>query len=150
MKANKIMVSLFAVMLTVALMFSLCTISVFAESSTEAPAASESGTAASTPAASTTTGTEEEGKDIVGTIVSLSILGVIVIVVALYCIIKREKVGKFFRSLKSEVKKVVWLPWDQVRKNTVVVIIVVVAVSVVIGVLDWAFSQGIINLGKLF
>ena len=74
----------------------------------------------------------------------------IVIVVALYCIIKREKVGKFFRSLKSEVKKVVWLPWDQVRKNTIVVIIVVIAVSVVIGVLDWAFSQGIINLGKLF
>jgi len=149
MKANKIMVSLFAMMLTVALMFSLCTVSVFAATS-EAPVASESGTAASTPAASTTTGTEEEGKDIVGTIVSLSILGVIVIVVALYCIIKREKVGKFFRSLKSEVKKVVWLPWDQVRKNTVVVIIVVVAVSVVIGVLDWAFSQGIINLGKLF
>lgn len=156
MKANKIMVSLFAVMLTVALMFSLCTVSVFAESSTEAPAsssapaASESGTAASTPAASTTTGTEEEGKDIVGTIVSLSILGVILVVVALYCIIKREKVGKFFRSLKSEVKKVVWLPWDQVRKNTIVVIIVVIAVSVVIGVLDFAFSQGIINLGKLF
>jgi preprotein translocase subunit SecE len=156
MKANKIMVSFFAVMLTVALMFSLCTVSVFAESSTEAPAsssapaASESGTAASTPAASTTTGTEEEGKDIVGTIVSLSILGVILIVVVLYCIIKREKVGKFFRSLKSEVKKVVWLPWDQVRKNTIVVIIVVIAVSVVIGVLDFAFSQGIINLGKLF
>ena len=156
MKANKIMVSFFAVMLTVALMFSLCTVSVFAESSTEAPAsssapaASESGTAASTPAASTTTGTEEEGKDIVGTIVSLSILGVILVVVALYCIIKREKVGKFFRSLKSEVKKVVWLPWDQVRKNTIVVIIVVIAVSVVIGVLDFAFSQGIINLGKLF
>ena len=149
MKANNKIVSLITLILTVALMFSLCTVSVFAERS-EAPAASESGTAASTPAASTTTGTEEEGKDIVGTIVSLSILGVIVIVVALYCIIKREKVGKFFRSLKSEVKKVVWLPWDQVRKSTVVVIIVVVAVSVVIGVLDWAFSQGIINLGKLF
>ena len=155
MKANKIMVSFFAMMLTVALMFSLCTISVFAEStedavSSSAPEATESATeAASTPAASTTTGTEE-GKDIVGTIVSLSILGVILVVVALYCIIKREKVGKFFRSLKSEVKKVVWLPWDQVRKNTIVVVIVVIAVAVVIGVLDYAFSQGIINLGKLF
>ena len=160
MKANKITVSLFALMLTVALMFSLCTVSVFAdtpasEGGTEAstPAEStpaESTPAESTPAASTTTGTEEEGKDIVGTIVSLSILGVILVVVALYCIIKREKVGKFFRSLKSEVKKVVWLPWDQVRKNTIVVIIVVVLVAVVIGVLDYAFSQGIINLGKLF
>ena len=156
MKANKIMVSFFAMMLAVALMFSLCTISVFAESTEDAvpssaSEATESATeAASTPAASTTTGTEEEGKDIVGTIISLSILGVILVVVALYCIIKREKVGKFFRSLKSEVKKVVWLPWDQVRKNTIVVVIVVIAVAVVIGVLDYAFSQGIINLGKLF
>ena len=155
MKANKITVSLFALMLTVALMFSLCTVSVFAdtpasEGGTEASTPAESTPAESTPAASTTTGTEEEGKDIVGTIVSLSILGVILVVVALYCIIKREKVGKFFRSLKSEVKKVVWLPWDQVRKNTIVVIIVVVLVAVVIGVLDYAFSQGIINLGKLF
>ena len=154
MKANTIMVSFFAMMLTVALMFSLCTISVFAEStedavSSSAPEATESATeAASTPAASTTTGTEE-GKDIVGTIVSLSILGVILVVVALYCIIKREKVGKFFRSLKSEVKKVVWLPWDQTRKSSIVVIIVVVIVAVVIWLLDTAFSQGIINLGAL-
>ena len=88
MKANKITVSLFALMLTVALMFSLCTVSVFAdtpasEGGTEASTPAESTPAESTPAASTTTGTEEEGKDIVGTIVSLSILGVILVVVAL-------------------------------------------------------------------
>ena len=172
MKANKKIVSLITLILTVALMFSLCTVGVFAESGADAsseapvesgePAGTESdtaaegtgteteGTAASTPAASSTTGTEEEGKDIVGTIISLSILGVILVAVALFCIIKREKVGKFFRSLRSEVKKVVWLPWDQVRKNTIVVIIVVVIVAVVIGLLDLAFSQGIINLGNLF
>ena len=89
-------------------------------------------------------------QDLTGTIISLSILGVIVVAIALFCIIKREKVGKFFRSLKSETKKVVWLPWNQVRKNSIVVIIVVVLVAVVIGVLDFAFSQGIITLGTLF
>jgi preprotein translocase subunit SecE len=122
-------------MLTVALMFSLCTLGVFAEGET-----TTAGTA----------GTDAAAKDLTGMIISLSILGVIVIAVTLFCIIKREKVGKFFRSLKSETKKVVWLPWNQVRKNSIVVIIVVVIVAVVIGVLDFAFSQGIITLGTLF
>ena len=166
MTANKTRFSLITLILTVALMFSLLSVSVFAETesgvestpvatesvaeSTPAESNAESTPAESTPATSTTTGaTAEEEKDIVGTIVSLSILAVIIIVVAIVCIIKREKVGKFFRSLKSEFKKVVWLSWEQVRKNTIVVIIVVVIVSVVIGLLDVAFNQGIINLGKL-
>ena len=164
MKANNKIVSLITLILTVALMFSLCSLSVFAETEAEgtesAPAATEevaesasdtaAETAAATQGSSTTTGTEEEEKDIVGTIVSLSILGVIVIVVALFCIIKREKVGKFLRSLKSESKKVVWLPWNQVRKSTIVVIIIVVIVAVVIGVLDVAFASGIDALSNLF
>ena len=136
MKANKTRISLITLMLTVALMFSLFTIGVFAEGETTA--------------ATGTTGADVAAKDITGTIVSLAILGAIVLIVAIVCIIKREKVGKFFRSLKSETKKVVWLPWDQVRKNSIVVIIVVVIVAIVIGVLDFAFSQGIINLGTLF
>ena len=135
MKANKRVISLITLMLTVALMFSLCTLGVFAEGETTTAG---------------TTGTDAAAKDLTGTIISLSILGVIVIAIALFCIIKREKVGKFFRSLKSETKKVVWLPWNQVRKNSIVVIIVVVLVAVVIGVLDFAFSQGIITLGTLF
>ena len=159
MKANKTRISIITLILTVALMFSLFSIGVFAET---APAESTSATATSTsaPASSTastssgtvtgTTGANANGKDLTGTIISLSILGVIVVVIAIFCIIKREKVGKFFRSLKSETKKVVWLPWNQVRKNSIVVIVIVVIVSVVIGLLDFAFSQGIINLGALF
>ena len=164
MKANKKIVSLITLILTVALMFSLCSLSVFAETEadaseaetvTETVAETEEETVGETAAATqgtsstTTTGTEEDN-DIVGTIVSLSILGVIVIVVALFCIIKREKVGKFLRSIKSESKKVVWLPWNQVRKSTIVVIIVVVAVAIVIGVLDAAFASGIGALSGLF
>ena len=135
MKANKRRISLITLMLTVALMFSLFTLTVFADGET-----TTAGTA----------GTDAAAQDLTGMIISLSILGVIVIAVTLFCIIKREKVGKFFRSLKSETKKVVWLPWNQVRKNSIVVIIVVVIVAVVIGVLDFAFSQGIITLGTLF
>ena len=159
MKANKTRISLITLILTVALMFSLFSIGVFAETapaesasatatSTSAPASSSASTSAGT--ATGTTGANANGKDLTGTIISLSILGVIVVIIAIFCIIKREKVGKFFRSLKSETKKVVWLPWNQVRKNSIVVIIIVVIISVVIGLLDFAFSQGIINLGALF
>ena len=173
MKANKSRVSLIAVILTMALMFSLFSLNVFAETdngATEAPTETESaaegtetkaegtGTTASGTTAGTSTGTtastsgtgSDKDDDLLGTIISLVILGVIVIAVAAFCIIKREKVGKFARSLKSEMGKIVWLPWDQVRKNTIVVIIVVVIVAVVIGLLDFAFSKGIIALGDIF
>ena len=60
-----------------------------------------------------------------------------------------ERIKASFRSLKSEVKKIVWSPWNQVRKNTLVVVVVIVASAAVIGVLDYAFSQGLIALGAL-
>ena len=61
-----------------------------------------------------------------------------------------QRVGNYFRSLKSEIKKIVWSPWDQVRKNTLGVVVVIVAVAIVVGVLDYAFSQAMISLGSLF
>ena len=82
-------------------------------------------------------------------IVSLVILGVVIIAVVAYCVIKHEKVGKFFRGLKSEFKKIVWSPWEQVRKNTIVVVIIVVAIAILIGALDTVFNKAIMALGKL-
>ena len=60
-----------------------------------------------------------------------------------------ERIATAFRSYKSEVKKIVWCPWNQVRKNTLVVVVVIVASAAVVGVLDYAFSQGLIALGAL-
>ncbi|MGN1048131.1 MAG: preprotein translocase subunit SecE [Eubacteriales bacterium] len=85
-----------------------------------------------------------------GTIVSIVIVAVIVVAAAVYCIKNREKVAKFFRECKSELKKIVWTPWKQVKKNTVVVIIIVIICAVIIGLLDLLFSKGIIALGDLF
>ena len=68
---------------------------------------------------------------------------------------KKDKVGFFkriansFRSLKSEVKKIVWCPWNQVRKNTLVVVVVIVASAAVVGLLDVAFSKGLFALAQL-
>ena len=47
-----------------------------------------------------------------------------------------KKASRFFKDLRSEVKKVVWPTRKQVFKNTVVVFAVMGAVGVVIWVLD--------------
>ncbi len=60
-----------------------------------------------------------------------------------------EKIGHFFRSYKSEVKKIVWCPWKQVRKNSLVVLAVVIACAIVICALDIAFSKALLGLGTL-
>ena len=60
-----------------------------------------------------------------------------------------EKVKKFWREYKSELKKVVWLSPKQTLNNTVLVIVAVAVVSVFIGLLDLAFSTGLVALGKL-
>ncbi|MCI8388106.1 MAG: preprotein translocase subunit SecE [Clostridiales bacterium] len=60
-----------------------------------------------------------------------------------------QKVGKFFREYKSELKKVVWATPQQTLNNTILVAVSVVITSVCIGVLDFAFSTGLTALGKL-
>ena len=92
---------------------------------------------------------EEEEGFTTSDLILLIIFAVVVIVVAVVCVIKREKVGKYFRGIKSEFKKIVWSPWNQVRKNSIVVIVVVIALAVVIGLLDFLFGNGITELKNL-
>ena len=61
-----------------------------------------------------------------------------------------EECSYSWNKYKSEVKKIVWPSWKQVLKNTLVVLVVVVICAIIIGALDYAFSQGIIALTKLF
>ena len=63
---------------------------------------------------------------------------------------KKGRLKEAWRGFKSEVKKIVWPSWKQVWKNTLVVLVVVVICAIAIGLLDFAFSQGIIGLTKLF
>ena len=85
-------------------------------------------------------------------IISLSIIGLLVVAFAIcFAVIPkfRERVKKFFSDYKSELKKVVWSPWREVRKNTILVLVVVAAVALVIFLLDTIFSGGISALGTL-
>ena len=54
-----------------------------------------------------------------------------------------NKVVKFFKEVKSEMKKVVWPSKKQVIKNTLIVIAAVVLIGVVIWALDLLFSFGL-------
>ena len=150
MKANKILVSLLTLVLTVALMFSLFSVSVFAEDASSSTNDSSSSTTTDDHDHDHEEEEEKEETNIVETIISLSIVGVVLIAVAVYCIVKREKVEKFFRALKSEMKKIVWFSWKDTRKNSIIVIIAVVIIAIVIGVLDFAFKNGVDLLYKLF
>ena len=63
---------------------------------------------------------------------------------------KKGKMGEAWRGFKSEFKKIVWPSWKQVRKNTIVVVVIVAVCAVIIGALDIAFSSGITALTGLF
>lgn len=107
-------------------------------------------TAAATTAAATTAASgdkkEETKKVNWDLIISLSIIGIaaIVLVVLYFAMPKfKDAVNKFFRDYKSELGKIVWSSWSDVKKNTLVVIIIVAAFSIMIGVLDLVFRGGI-------
>lgn len=54
---------------------------------------------------------------------------------------KNAGVGKFFRSVKSEVKKVTWPTWKDVWNYTMVVLAMCFVSAAVIGVLDFIFKR---------
>ena len=60
-------------------------------------------------------------------------------------------VTRYFREMKSELKKVVWPTRKQVIRNTIVVIAVVIVVGVLIWVFDWiaaAVVKALVNLAQ--
>ena len=61
----------------------------------------------------------------------------------------KEKIAKFFREYKSEIKKISWAKPSQTFNNTWAVVVSSVVIAVVIGVVDYVISTGLINLGNL-
>ena len=60
------------------------------------------------------------------------------------------KVAKYFRELRSELKKVVWPTPKQVAKNALVVVVCVVVFGVFIWLFDFVAQTGITALINLF
>ncbi len=57
---------------------------------------------------------------------------------------------RYFRELRSELKKVVWSTPKQILKNTLIVIVCVLVVGVFIWVFDFVARYGIDALIKAF
>ena len=168
MKTSKIL----AVILAAMLMLTLLTANVFADEVTGEAAAETTaevaGDATEAPAEETEAPAEDDHDDHdhegetedehdhsinwVDIIVSASIivLGVLAFVICYFAIPSfREKVKKFISDYKSELKKVTWSSKEDVRRNTITVIVVIVALVIVIALLDVIFSGGIEALSHL-
>ena len=59
------------------------------------------------------------------------------------------KINKFFKDYASEMKKIVWLPKADVRKNSLLVIVTVLVCAIAIGIVDLVFSKLILGLAHL-
>ncbi len=127
--------SLIALLVSLALILSFFTVSAFAHEDHD-------------HADEATTATTEVAKDYTGLIVTLSIIAVIVAIAVFVAIKNRVKLAAFLRSVKSEMKKIVWSPKDQTRKNFWVVIVICVAVIILIAILDFTFGKGIAKLSE--
>lgn len=58
-------------------------------------------------------------------------------------------IGRFIRDCISEMKKVTWLSRKETSKSSLVVLVVVIALSALIGILDTALEFGILGLFNL-
>ena len=54
-----------------------------------------------------------------------------------------ERVKKWFREMKSELKKVVWPTPKQFTKNTAVSLVMMAAAAIVLGGFDWLASAAV-------
>ena len=129
------------------------------ETETESESATETGTEASTTTSATTkeeTTTEDkaaaEAKKQQKTrgIINLCVGAAILVALAVLVIVYRAKIPTWWKGLKSECGKITWCPKEKLKKNTFVVVIIILAIALAIGVLDFVFSRGMILLGELF
>ncbi len=57
----------------------------------------------------------------------------------------------FVRQVRGEVRKITWPSWDDLRRSTLVITILVIIIGIVIGVMDVAFSWLLIDFfGRVF
>ena len=82
-----------------------------------------------------------EKTDYTESIINLSVGGVLLIALVVLCIVFRKKIPTWLRSLKSECKKIVWCPKDQLKNSTIVVLVTIVALALVIIALDYGLAE---------
>ena len=62
-----------------------------------------------------------------------------------------QRSNVFLQNVRSEMRKVSWPSWDDLRRSTLVITIIVIVIGIVIGLMDWVFSKILIDLfGRVF
>ena len=117
------------------------------ETSAESESSTETDTSAATTGSTDTSAADATKKTLI--INGIIIAAIIVILVVVYFKF-RVKLNEFFRSVKSELKKITWSSMDQTRKGFLVAIVVTVIFAVGLLLIDLAFGEGISYLDKLF
>lgn len=75
------------------------------------------------------------------------IVGVVALIAAVVlCIVFRKKLAKLLRVYKSEVKKIVWFPWAQTKKSTLLVWVILIISALVICLLDLGLGRGLVAI----
>lgn len=60
------------------------------------------------------------------------------------------RIGRFFTEAKSELKKVSWPSKEQLLHNTGVILVFIIIITIILSVLDVAFSAGFKWITELF
>ena len=60
-----------------------------------------------------------------------------------------SKIGKWFREMRSELKKVVWPSRKQLINNTLIVLGAVLVVGIIVVCFDWCAGKLVALLGKI-
>ncbi|UCD23321.1 MAG: preprotein translocase subunit SecE [Gemmatimonadota bacterium] len=61
------------------------------------------------------------------------------------------RTATYMHNVRAEMRKVSWPTWDDLRKSTVVIVIIVFIIGAIIGLMDLIFSKLLIDwLGRAF
>lgn len=60
-----------------------------------------------------------------------------------------QRSALFLQHVRSEVRKVTWPSWDDLRKSTAIITVLVIIIGIIIGVMDAVFAKILIDwLGR--
>lgn len=76
----------------------------------------------------------------------LIVAAVALVAAIVLCIVFRKKLARFFRVYRSETKKIVWFPWAQTKKSTLLVWVVLIISALVICLLDLGLGRGLVAI----
>ena len=62
-----------------------------------------------------------------------------------------QRSSQFMSEVRSELRKVSWPTWEDLRKSTLTITVIVVLIGILIGAMDRVFSLILIDLfGRVF